>query len=386
MFGGGKKVVGLDVGSHQVKAVELRKSGGKIELVRFGIADVFPEGTPASVTDSDVFQLKVNAVQTALQRGKIGAKYSVSAVSGESIIVRYIQLPEMPEAELKNALRWEAEEYIPFSIDEVNLDSVVLGPSGSQGKVDVLLVSARKDLVNEHVQLVRAAGLIPVIVDVEGFAFVNAFEVNYQPTPEDCLCLVHIGAEVTNINIYVGNTSRFSRDIGLAGNAITHTICQKCGVPFSKGEELKKEVGATDPLRDEEEGAGGGAETELISTIRGAVERITGSDLGDDSPEATARKAVQNALTQLVGEIRRSIQFFEGQSGGATVQRVVVGGGSSRMKNLTNHLQAELDTSVELFDPLRGISVGREVDRNLLERHREQLGAGIGLALRKVLD
>jgi type IV pilus assembly protein PilM len=384
MFGGGKKVVGLDVGSYQVKAVELRKVGGKIELAHLGVADVIPTGDRASANAADSFQLKVNAIQNALQRGRIGARYSVSAVSGESIIVRYIQLPDMPEQELKNALRWEAEEYIPFSIDEVNLDSVVLGPSASQGKVDVLLVSARKDLVNEHVQLIRAAGLTPLVVDVEGFAFVNCFEANYSPTPQDCVCLVHIGAEVTNINIYVGRTSRFSRDIGLAGNAITHTICQKCGVPASRGEELKRELGATDPFREEEEGGTG--DTELINTIRGAVERITGSDLGDDSPEATASKAIQNALTQLVSEIRRSIQFFEGQSGGATVQRVIIGGGSSRMKNLTNYLQSELDISVELFDPLRSIAIGREVDRQLLEAHREQLGPGIGLALRKVLD
>ena len=383
MFGGGKKVVGLDVGSYQVKAVELKKTGNKLELLHVGVADVYPGGDRTAASNSDVFQLKVNAIQRALSQGKIGAKYSVSAVSGESIIVRYIQLPEMPEAELKNALRWEAEEYIPFSIDEVNLDSVILGPSAASGKVDVLLVSARKDLVNDHVQLVRAAGLIPLVVDVEGFAFVNSFEINYAPTREDCVCLVHIGAEVTNINIYVGNTSRFSRDIGLAGNAITQMICQKCGVPFARAEELKRSVGAADPQRDEEKEGG---ETELISTIRGAVERITGTELGDDSPEGTASKAIHNSLTQLVSEVRRSIQFFEGQSGGATVQRVVVGGGTSKLRNLPQYLQSELDISVELFDPLRSISIGKDVDRTVLETHREQLGPGIGLALRKVLD
>lgn len=382
MFGGGKKVVGLDVGSYHVKAVELRKAGNRVELVHAGIAEVFPPGDPA-VASGDIFQLKVNAIQRALSNGKISARYSVSAVSGESIIVRYIQLPDMPEAELKNALRWEAEEYIPFSIDEVNLDSVILGPSAVQGKVDVLLVSARKDLVAEHAQLVRAAGLTPLVVDVEGFAFVNCFEANYTPSPQDCVCLVHIGAEVTNINIYVGNTSRFSRDIGLAGNAITEMVAQKCNVPFQRGEELKRAVGAAEIAAQEDEGQ---SDSELISTIRGAVERITGSDLGDDSPEATASKAIQNSLAQLVSEVRRSIQFFEGQSGGAVVQRVIVGGGSSRMKNLAAYLQNELEVSVEIFDPLRNIAIGREVDVNMLENHREQFGAGIGLALRKVLD
>ncbi len=382
MFGGGKKVVGLDVGSHQVKAVELRKSGSKVELVRFGVADVYPNGDRSAAGNADVFQLKTSAIREAVQKAGITAKHSVSAVSGESIIVRYIQLPEMPEEELKNALRWEAEEYIPFSIDEVNLDSVVLGPSNVPGKLDVLLVSARKDLVNEHVQLIRTADLTPVVVDVEGFAFLNCFEMNYQPKREDCYCLVHIGADVTNINIYVSNSSRFSRDVNVAGNSITQAICQKCQVPYSKGEELKRNVGVSvSDLEDEGEG-----ESELISTIRGTVERITGSDLGDDSPENSASRAIQNTLQQLISEIRRSVQFFEGQSGGATVSKVIVGGGSSRLKNLPGFLQTELDIPVEIFDPLKNVSIGSNVDQGLLQTHREQLGAGIGLALRKVLD
>ncbi len=382
MFGGGKQVVGLDVGSYQVKAVELRKAGGKLELVNFGIADVYPNGDRSAAGNADQFQLQVNAIRKAMQQAKIQAKHSVSAVSGESIIVRYIQLPDMPESELKNALRWEAEEYIPFSIDEVNLDSVILGPSSVAGKVDVLLVSARKDLVAEHVELIRSADLVPVVVDVEGFAFLNCYEVNYQPSSGDCVCLVHIGAEVTNINIYVNNSSRFSRDINVAGTSITQAISQKCQVPFLKAEELKFTVGAQSVEVDDDEGG----DSELISTIRGTVERITGSDLGDDSPEVAASRAIQGTLGQLVSEIRRSIQFFEGQGGGATIQKVIVGGGSSRLKNLTGFLQSELDVPVELFDPFKNISISREVDQNLLQQHREQLGAGVGLAIRKVLD
>ena len=383
MFGGGKKVVGLDIGSSQVKAVELRKAGNKIELVRLGVADVYPGGDPHAASGMDPFDLRVNAIIEALRNGKITAKHSVSAVSGESVIVRYIQLPEMPEAELKAALRWEAEEYIPFSIDEVNLDSAVLGPSATPGKVDVLLVTARKDLVNEHVQMIRMANLVPIVIDVEGFAFLNCFEVIYKPTADECVCLVHIGAEGTNINVYVGNTSRFSRDINIAGNAITEAIIQRCGVSFARAEDLKSRVGTSAPQANND---GEEEESELISSIRGAVERITGSDLGDDSPEAMASKAIQNILAQLISEIRRSIQFYESQSMGSSIQRVIIGGGSSRMPNLPQFLQSELDVSVEIFDPLRGITVGRDVDTAVLEKHREQLGAPSGLALRKVLN
>jgi len=377
-----KSVVGLDIGSSKVKAVQLRKVGGKYEIERFGVADVYPGGD-RSASQASTFELKANAARMALESGKITAKYAVSAVAGESIIVRYIQMIEMLEEELKKALRYEAEEYLPFALDEVNIDSVVLGPSATPGKLDVLLVCARKDLINEHYQIIRSLGLIPLIIDVEGFAFLNAFEACYKPSNNDCVALVNIGAETTNINIYIGGTSRFSRDIAIAGNAITSAIMNKTGVPFAKAEAVKRSVGA--PVAEAKEADGEG-ESSLISTIRGTVERITGSDLGDDSLESNATKAIGQTLEQLAGEVRRSIQFFENQAGGATVQRLFLGGGSARMKNLTEYLSAGMQLPVEIMDPLRSVAVGRDVRRELVEEHREQLAVGIGLALRKVVD
>ncbi|MEQ8820073.1 MAG: type IV pilus assembly protein PilM [Sumerlaeia bacterium] len=379
MFGS-KSIIGLDVGSSKVKAIQLKKKGNRLELERFGIADVFPNGD-RSAAQGDVRQLQMQAVRRALEAGKINAKYCVSAVSGESIIVRYIQLPQMPEAELKNALRWEAEEYIPFSIEEVNIDSVVLGPSATQGKVDVLLCAAKKDMVSDHLEIVRSVNLTPAVVDVDSFAFLNTFEYCYQPQPTDCVALVNIGAEITNINIYIGGTSRFSRDISVAGNAITQSIAQKTGLPFAQAEELKQILGAPLPEdqgeNDEEE------ESSLISSIRGTVERITGSDLGDDSQEATAARAARNTLVQLISEIRRSIQFFENQAGGATISKLLLGGGSSRMPHLADFMASELEVPVEILDPLRNIAVSSSVDQALLSNSKEFLGVGIGLALRE---
>lgn len=381
MFGS-KPVVGLDIGSSKVKAVQLKKVGNKYEIERFGVADVYPGGD-RSASQASTFELKANAARQALENGRISAKYAVSAVAGESIIVRYIQMIEMLEEELKKALRYEAEEYLPFALDEVNIDSVVLGPSATPGKLDVLLVCARKDLINEHYQIIRSLGLTPLVIDVEGFAFLNAFEACYKPTSSDCFALVNVGAETTNINIYIGGTSRFSRDIAIAGNAITAAIMNKTGVPFAKAEQVKRAVGA--PAQEAKEADGEG-ESSLISTIRGTVERITGTDLGDDSLESNSAKAIGQTLEQLIGEVRRSIQFFENQAGGATVTRVFLGGGTARMKNLPEFLSAGLQLPVEIVDPLRTVAVGREVKRELVEEHREQLAVGIGLALRKVGD
>lgn len=376
MFGS-KSVVGLDIGSNKVKAVQLQKKGQKLVLERIGIAEIYPDG------NRDVPSLQAarsNAVKRALEDGKFNAKYCVISVNGESIIVRYIQLPKMPEDELKNALRWEAEEYIPYSMDEVNIDSVILG-TASDNKVDVLLVCAKKELLNDYIQVARDVNLTPLVVDVDSFAFLNCYEQTYNPTVQDCVALVNIGAQTSNINIYSRGTSRFSRDISIAGDTITNAIAQKTGIDLKKAEEVKFLLGA--PMPDEKESTEE-EESSLISSIRGTVERMTGTDMVDESLDANATKAIKNVMTNLSGEIRRSIQFFENQSGGTTVSKVILGGGSSRMNNITSYLSRELELEVQLFDPLRNIQAGSGVDITLLQTCKEHLSVSLGLAMRKV--
>jgi type IV pilus assembly protein PilM len=383
MVFGSKAAVGLDIGSSYVKAVQLRRLGKTgIELERFGMAEIYPGGDK---TGADEHRSKVNAVKSALSNANISAKHTISAVSGESIIVRYIQLPNMPEAELRNALRWEAEEYIPFAIDDVNLDSVILGQSEDGERVDVLLVSAKKDLVNSHLSIIRDAGLTPMIVDVDSFAFLNCYEINYTPALTDVVALVNIGAEITNINVYIGGVSRFSRDISIAGDTITKGIQSKIGIEWNAAEDVKIKEGA--PEETPEAPSESTDDSSLVDTIRGTVERITGEDLGEDSPEAIAAKVVRNTLNNLIGEIRRSIQFFENQANGRQVQKVVVGGGTAALRSLDGYLERELNLPVEVIDPLRRITIkSRDVDVSTLEASKLMLGVGIGLALRKVVE
>ncbi len=383
MVFGKKAVVGLDIGSSMVKVVQMKKAGKGIELVRFAMEPIYA-GRDRKAAGVDMKEQKIAATRRALERAGINAKFCVSSVSGESIIVRYIQLPDMPEAELKNALRWEAEEYIPFRIDEVNLDSAILGKSEeSSGKVDVLLVSAKKDLVNEHLDIIRQVGLTPTIVDVDSFAFMNCFELNHSPNKSEVVALVNIGAEVTNINIYMNGTSRFSRDISIAGDTITSAIAAKLGVDFPRAEALKISEGA--PRVEPEPGKAGVEESGLIATIRGTVEKITGEELGDDTTDAIAQKVIRNNLQNLLSEISRSIQFFENQATGRTVQKVVLGGGTSKMKNLVPFFSKELGLPVENIDPLRRITVKSGMVSEVTGA-QEMLGVGIGLALRKVVE
>lgn len=377
-----KKVVGLDIGSSLVKAVQLRKNGRTYELERFGVAEIYA-GTDKKATGVNRREAKIDAIRQALADGGISAKFSVSAVSGESIIVRYIQLPEMPENELKGAIRWEAEDYIPFPLEDVNLDSMILGRSDvGGGKIDVLLVAAKKELVGEHIDLLKSADLQPSIIDVDSFAFLNTFEANYSPNASEVVALLNIGAEITSINIYIAGVSRFSRDIAIAGDTITAGIQQRLNCTFARAEELKIREGAPSTAMDDLDTDMMGG-TSLLDTIRGTVEKITGEDLAEDSPEYVASNVIKSSLGNLTAEVRRSLQFFENQPNGKPVQRVAIGGGTSNLKGLDAYLNHELGLPVEVIDPLRNIGfAGSDADRAKLAKVRNSLGVSIGLGLR----
>lgn len=375
-----KKVVGLDIGSSVVKAVQLKKVGRTYQLESFGLAEIYPGLDKRTATDRR--EAKIEAVRRALSDAGISAKFSISAVSGESIIVRYIQLPEMPENELMGAIRWEAEDYIPFPLDEVNLDWMILGRSetGGGGKIDVLLVAAKKELVGDHVSLLRGADLSPAIIDVDSFAFLNCYEANYLPNASEVIALLNLGAEITSISIYVGGVSRFTRDIAVAGDTITSTIQQRLNCSFQRAEELKIKEGIQTASPGEGEGLGG---VSLLDTIRDSVERITGEDLSEESPELVTGTVIKSVLGNLANEIKRSIQFFENQPNGKPVQRVAVGGGLSKMSGLANYLEQQLGLPVEPVDVLRNISYsGSDGNKKKLDNIKPQLGVSIGLALR----
>lgn len=379
-----KKTVALDIGSSVVKAVQMRRVGRGFELERFGVAEMYP-GVDKKSAGVDRRTARIEAIRQAMNQAGISAKGSVTAVSGESIIVRYVQLPDMPETEVKGAIRWEAEDYIPFPLDDVNLDSMILGKSASGGaqKIDILLVAAKKDQIADHMDVLRRTELTPEIIDVDSFAFLNCYEANYMPSATDVVALLNIGAELTNISIYLGGVSRFSRDISVAGDTINANIQQRLGCSFQRAEELKVKEGAPAPAGEDATASDDAGGSSLLDTIRGTVERITGEDLAEDSPEYVASQVVRGVLMNIVNEVKRSIQFFENQPNGKTVDRVAVGGGTAMMRNLDRFLSQELGLPVEVVDPLRNIGIaGSTVDKAKLEKVRHMLGVSVGLGLR----
>ncbi|MEN6627583.1 MAG: type IV pilus assembly protein PilM [Candidatus Sumerlaeia bacterium] len=375
-----KHPIGVDIGTHSVKVVQMRRTGDGYELESVAQCEIWPGGE-ASEDPSARRAAKTAALKRALEEGQIKARHAVSAVCGESIIVRYLQLPRMPEDELKKALQWEAEEYIPFRLNEVNLDSMILGEmdDGDHAKMDVLLVSAKKDLVEEHVSIIREAGLEPRIVDVDSFAFLNCFEVNYNPGIDECLALINIGSSMTSINIYGHGRTRFSRDIPIGGDTITQAIRSRLNCSWTEAERLKIELGAPSPQKSSPQDTT--QMGSLLDNIRGAVEGLSGGGSAD-SREATASMAIGNILNNLLSEGRRSVEFFESQYRGQNVGRVVLGGGTAKLRNLTDYFESEMRLPVEIIDPLKRVRVGKIPNSKSLEEYRHMLGVSIGLGIR----
>lgn len=378
---GSKSGVGVDIGSTVVKVVQLGRSGNGAELERAAIVPIYPEGERPRDTNLQ-HRSKVDAVKRALSKANITAKNAVSSVSGESIIVRYLQFPHMPEEDRRSAIQWEAEEYIPFRLEDVNIDSMVLGRSRvDEDKEDVLLVSAKKDLVNSHLSVIREAGLVPKIVDVDSFAFLNAYEANYGTQEETCTALVNIGAEITGISILHGGLSRFSRDISVGGDTITSAVASHLRCSFAEAEQLKISHGANPPdvaKQDTESNFS----SNLMETIRGTVDSMSEEDSPDNRDQLVA-KAIGGVLADLISEVRRSIEFFENQTRDMSVGRVVLGGGTAVLLNLREHFERDLGLPTEVIDPLRKIRpTGKDLAESEIRRTGHSLAVGIGLGLR----
>lgn len=381
MFGS-KASVGVDIGTNSVKVVQLKRSGSGVELEKAATVAIYPDGEKPG-DPAEQRRMTVDAVKSALSQANITSKTSVSSVSGESIIVRYLQLPNMPEDELKKALQWEAEEYIPFRLDEVNIDSMVLGPSaGQDDRVDVLLVSAKKDLIEEHLSVIREAGLSAKTVDVDSFAFLNCYENNYDLNAGECLALINIGSEKTGISIMHDGQSRFTRDITVGGQTITTAIRSHSRCSWAEAESLKSIHGANPPDFDPSDTAQNMSDS-LMDTIRGRVEEITGDEASEQSQEEIVARAVKTVLSELISEVRRSVEFFENQFRDTHVSKVVLGGGSSILPYLREHFEREMGLPTEIIDPLRKILAnGKGLNPRDIDANRHSLAVGIGLGLR----
>jgi len=349
MFLKGKKdLIGVDIGSSAVKLVQLKESKGVYRLQAYGVKKLPGEAiVDNAIMDSTAV---VDAVSELLAETKVKVKNVATSISGHSVIIRKISLPTMPEDELEKSIQYEAEQYIPFEINEVFLDFQILGTDPEDpSQMKVLLVAAKKDFVNDYLAVFREAGLNPVVVDIDGFATQNMFEANYGLGDEEVFGLVNMGASAININIIKGGESVFTRDIQTGGNSIN--------------EELQKRLGLTE---EDAERAKLGVSVDGVNP-------------------ATLKEIIADTAGNIAQEVQRSLDFFSATSADERVQKVFLAGGVSKMKAVAESLQSRLGIPIEVVDPFKGI-VASAKDEEELAKVGPTLSVALGLAMRRVGD
>jgi type IV pilus assembly protein PilM len=351
VFRKAKALVGLDIGSSAVKAVELKPAGKGYKVTGFGSEPIPPD----SIVDGAI--IDASAVADAIRRlfdsRGIKTKEVAASLSGNAVIVKKITLPVMTEAELAESIYWEAEQYIPFDIQDVNLDYQILDKGDASGgkTMEVLLVAAKKEKIADYTGVIAQAGRAAVVVDVDAFALQNAYEVNYGLQPGAVVVLLNAGASATNINILQGDQSVFTRDISIGGNAYTEALQREMSLPYESADTLKRGL------------------------------PVEGASYDD------ARPVLRAVTENMMLEIQKTFDFFKATAASDRIDRIVLSGGASRAEAFTEMLTERFEAPVEPFDPFK--KIGFEPDR-LGVHDADNLvptaAVAVGLALRRTGD
>ena len=341
-------MVGVDIGSSSVKAVELRGKIGDLQLVSLGYESLEPD----SVVDGQIMELNSvsNAISSIFNEHKIKTTKVAAGVNGHSVIVKNIVLPQMSSEELQESFAWHAEEHIPFDITDVTLDYHVTGSSDEA--LHVLLAACKRDKVANLRQAIQLAGKQPTVIEVDAFALQNCYEMNYDPQANQVVALLNIGAGTTNINILNGSRSVFTRDATFGGNQYTSLLQKELGLTFEQAEQIKRGMPLPENLEDRNI-------TAILETV---------SDI-------------------LALEIQKTMDFYRAtvEDGGQAVEKILISGGGSKLKGLVDFLSRRFEIPVEIFDPFRKIKVdARGFDPEYMREVVPEMAIAVGLALRGV--
>jgi type IV pilus assembly protein PilM len=343
-----KSAVALDIGSSSIKVVQMNQTKRGWELVKVGFAELPPEAiVDGSIIDS---MTVTNTVKDLIKEQNISVKETVSSLTGHSVIIKKVSFPAMSEEELADSIQWEAEQYIPFPIIDVNIDFQILGAdTEGRGQMDVMLVAVKKDVINDYTNVIKEAGLSPVVIDVDSFALENMMEVNYPVVPGENIAMVNIGASITSISVIFGGLTIFTRSIPMGGNQFTEEIQRQLNISFKDAEDLK---------------TGKKAES-----------------------GASASSAIETVSTNLAFEVKRSLDFFLGGSQGSYVNKIYLSGGGAKTAGLPAFMQDKTSIPVEMVDPFKNVQIkGKEIDRESLKSMAPFFGVAVGLATRRLGD
>lgn len=359
MFLGPKDVVGIDVGSYSVKIVLFKLEAGAYTLKAWG---QLPLGAKADAGPDEKKAAVVNLLRAFFIEKGVKVKEASTALSGNAVIVRYVKFPRLTKTELQSTLATEAEPFIPFDINEVQLSFHILSEivEDGQKKMETVLVAAKRDLVQQRLEILQGAGLVPTIIDVDSFALENIHEKtrDAKEGPGATLYL-NIGHMVTNLSIVENGVTRVVRDMFISGNTLTKAIMKAFQCDAARAEELKHSRGVfVDPAEKEKALADGDRDGLGVSQAVGQVAR------------------------DLVAEVHRSVDFYLSQGPDRSIGRIMLAGGSARLKNLDKHLAQELKVPVSVLNPF-GFAKGGDA---VPEAVAPAFGVAAGLALRSNRD
>jgi len=342
--------VGLDIGSSLIKIVEIDHSGSTPKIVHFGINKLLPE----AIVEGEIMDrnLVIDGIRECVEVSGISTSEVVSAVSGRAVIVKKVVMDKMAADDAQEAIFWEAEQHVPFDIDDVCLDFQILREDIGANQMEVLLVAAKKDMVNVHASLIRDAGLEPIVIDVDSFAVQNCFEVNRSALDDGerkVIGLINVGSDVTNINIIQDNSPHFTRDISVGSNNFIELLQKELNVDYEEGT------------------------------------RIATGDMGENDG-AKVKEIVKKGSEDLSLGIERSISFLKAAGDAESIDEVVLSGGGARIPYLKEILSEKHGIDFSVHNPLDGL----DYDEGVFGGYEEEIDSiaplltvGIGLALRK---
>jgi len=363
-------VIGLDIGSSTVKAIKLKKVKDGYELVGAEIVNITSESVDE--LDPDVkHNLYVNTIKKIIrQKGVTGGKMA-TAIPGDSAIIRYIKVPYMSQDELKNMIPYDAEQYIPLGMDQVVFDYQVLNEveEENQKKLEVLLVAVKNDTMNQHLELLKDCGINPAVIDVDAFSLCNAHALNAEDETDtgikaDTVALINLGAKFTTISIVEKGVPHLTRDVNIGGANFTKEIQREFNLSFAQAEELKKQ--------------------HAVIMVESEELLLSSMPSGEDDKSSRIFEAITPALNKLLNDIRRSFDYYESTVKRKPVQKILLSGGSSKIKNIDRFLSERLGIPVEINYPFKNINISsKSFDFDYLRANAVHFNVALGLALRK---
>ncbi len=339
--------VSVDIGSNSIKVIEVRTTSDRLELLNWGALPTPPGAIQSNMVTEP--ERVAEVIRSLLDSRGIRARKAITAVPGPAVMIKRVTLPSQTPQEIENTIMFEAGNFIPEELDNVNLDYQVTDRRDDAKQMEVLLVAAKKDIVASYAETLRSAGLQPVVVDVDYFALDNMYELNYDPVPDQVVALVNIGARYSSINILKGGRSTFTGDVPVGGRDITEALTRDLGVSAEEAEHLK------------------------------------GGDPGKIDPEQLTM-ALGPAVDALIEEIHYALSFFWTAATDERIDILYLSGGAARTPELAQRLAERAEAPVELADPLAHVALASSVDAVALRRRASEFAVAMGLAMRRPAD